>query len=173
MKEKMKSKILALVGVVALVSLLLPTVVFSAEDTVTCTVSAFLVSVTVTDGSVAYGALEVGTSNNTIALGQTQTVTNTGTVDEDFSISSSNAIGASQNWTLGASAGANVFTHSASIDSGSTWPITMTVAGAYYTLKNGVTNGGNQTFDLQIGMPTSTTDYLEHTITVTVLAEAA
>lgn len=166
----MKKRILALVGVVALVGLLLPAVVLSAEDTVTCTVSAFLVSVTVTDGDVAYGALEVGTTKSTLAaeLDDIQTATNDGTVVEDFNIKSSNAIGASQNWTLvTGTPGLNEFKHEFSTNS--SFPGTA-LTNSYTSLATNVGTSGSQTFDLQITMPSSTTDYLEHTITVTVQA---
>jgi hypothetical protein len=165
----MKKRILALVAVLALVGALVPAIVFAAEGTVTCTVSAFLVSVTVTDGNVAYGALEVGASKSTKDLSDTQTATNSGTVAENFTIKSSDATRASgTNWTLvTGTPGTNEFKHEFSIDSGSTWtPMTT----SYASLKTNVLSGSNQTFDLRITMPGSTTDYQQHTITVTVMA---
>jgi hypothetical protein len=169
MKEKMNKRILALVGVVALLSLLLPAAIFAAEDTVTCTVSAFLVSVTVTDGDVAYGALEVGTSESTLDLTDTQTATNDGTVAEDFSIKSSDATrGGGTTWDLvTGTPGNNEFKHEFST-TGSFPGTSMTTS--YTSLATNVATSGSQTFDLQITMPGSTDDYLEHTITVTVLA---
>jgi len=169
MKEKMKKRILALVGVAALVGLLLPTVVFSAEDTVTCTVSAYLVSVTVTDGDVIYGALEVGTSKSTLDLTDTQTATNDGTVTEDFDIKSTDATrGGGTTWTLvTGTPGNNEFKHEFSTDSGSSWTAMTT---SYASLATSVGTSSSEEFDLQITMPGSTDDYAEHSITVTVLA---
>ncbi|MCK4388142.1 MAG: hypothetical protein KAW00_05155 [Dehalococcoidia bacterium] len=143
---------------------------FYAKVTYTPTI----ISITVTDGTVAYGTVAVGATEDTTASGvnDTQTATNNGNVAEKFQIKSSNAIGATD-WTLGSSQGDNTFTHKASIDGGNNWSIAMEVAGTYYELVASVPVDGSQTFDLQIGMPTSITDYGEHTITVTVLATAA
>lgn len=133
-----------------------------------------IISITVTDGTVAYGTVAVGATEDTTASGlnDTQTATNNGNVAEKFQIKSSHAIGA-MDWTLGSSQGDNTFTHKASIDGGNNWSIAMEVAGTYYELVASVPAEGYQDFDLQIGMPTTITDYGEHTITVTVLATAA
>jgi hypothetical protein len=171
MKEKMKKRILALIVVLALVGALVPAILFAAEDTVTCTVSAYLVSVTVSDGDVAYGALEVGTSKSTLVAGlnDQQTATNDGTVTEDFSIKSSDATrGGGTNWTLvTGTPGFNEFKHEFSTDS--SFPGTA-LTNSYTSLATSVATSGSEDFDLQITMPGSTDDYLEHTITVTVLA---
>jgi hypothetical protein len=170
MKEKMKKRILALVAVLALGGALMPGIVFAAQTgTVTCTVSAVLVSVTVAPGSVAYGTLALGANITTIALNDTQTATNTGTVAEDFNIESSNATrGGGTDWTLMTGApGSNQFKHEFSINAGSNW---TAMTNSYASLKTNVASNSSQTFDLRITMPGSTTDYLEHTITVTVQA---
>ena len=167
----MNKRILALVGVAVLVGLLLPTVVFSAEDTVTCTVSAYLVSVTVTDGGVIYGALEVGTSKSTLVaeLNDQQTATNDGTVTEDFDIKSTDATrGGGTTWTLvTGTPGYNEFKHEFSTNDGSSWTAMTT---SYTSLATSVATSGSQTFDLQITMPGSTDDYAEHSVTVYILA---
>lgn len=126
-----------------------------------------------TDGSVAYGVVEVGTTEDTVALGDTQTVQNTSKPDQtvDFNIKSGNATDGTD-WTLAATTGADAFTHTASIDGGTNWDIAMILADNYVTLATGVMAAGTVDFDLQIGMPTSITDYVEKTITVTILATA-
>ena len=170
----MKKRILALVAVLAVVGLVVPAAVFGAdEDTVSCTVSAVLVSVTVTDGNVAYGTLELGATKSTLVgeLNDIQTATNDGTVAEDFNIRSSDAIkswGGGTDWTLvtGAPTG-NEFKHEFSMTT--SFPGTAMTT-SYVPLKTNVATSGSQTFDLRITMPGSTDDYLEHTITVTVQA---
>jgi hypothetical protein len=187
MEAKMKKRVLALLGVVALVGLLLPAVVFSAEGTVTCTVSAVLVSLTVSPGSVDYGALPLQATRNTALLNQwsnplgmeipqTQTITNTGTVQEDFRIKTSNAVGAA-NWTLHPTTlGADTFMHAWKWDN---TPYTgldvitftqWTAANTYVVSGFDVPPGEQRYLELQIGMPTSVTDYGAHNITVTVEA---
>lgn len=165
----MKRRILALLVALALVALVVPAAVFAADTgMVSCTVSAVLVSVNVTDGSVAYGTLALNATKSTINLSDTQTATNSGTVAENFTIKSSNAtrIGGT-NWTLASTIGSNQYKHEFSTNS--SFPGTAMTT-SYQTLKTNVAASGNQTFDLQITMPISTTDYLEHTITVTVMA---
>ena len=169
----MKKRILILGTVLALLmAMLIPGTALAADDTVTCTVSGKLISVEITDGAVAYGVVELGSTQDTTATGvdDTQTATNNGSVAEDFSIMSTNAVGTTD-WTLAGTAGSEQYTHSFSINEGSEWTAT---SGSYVSLATDVAAGtGSQDFDLQIGMPTATVDYGEHTITVTVMAEEA
>jgi hypothetical protein len=187
----MKKRILALVGVVALVGLVLPTAAF-ADNTaqVSCTVTAVLVSVSVEDGDVAYGTLALGATKNTakydatnnpdgMGTPQTQYIENTGTVNENFKIKTSNAAGAT-NWTLGETAGSDTFTHAYNMQGTAPYngsgAITFTKWAAVDTyVAAGTTTAptGHNYLELEIGMPDPVTDYGSHTITVTVLAEAA
>jgi hypothetical protein len=170
----MRKRIVAIIAVVALMGLLLPASVFAADTgAVTCTVSAVMVSVSVSPGSVAYGTLNVGTTENTLVgeLNDTQTATNDGSGTENFNIKSSDASGTTA-WTLvdTGAPGANEFKHEFSTDSGTNWTA-MPADHTYTSLATGITaTTGTQTFDLQITMPASTTDYGAHTITVTVQA---
>jgi C1A family cysteine protease len=130
-----------------------------------------LVSVTVTPSTIAYGTVALGASKNTTP-GQQLSVTNNGGVTADFSIKSSDAtrIGGT-NWTLVmGTPGLNEFKHEFSTNSGSNWTALMT---GYQSLATGIAPNATQAFDLQITMPTSTTDYAEHTIIITILAVAA
>jgi len=167
----MKRRILALVVALALVALVVPAAVFAVDTgTVSCTVSAVLVLVTVSDGSVDYGTVNVGATQNTTSSGvsDTQTATNDGSAIENFNIKSSDAAGA-VNWTLAGTQDADEFTHKFSKDSGSSWTA-MPADHSYTSLAIGIAKDSTQTFDLQIGMPTSATDYGTHNITVTVQA---
>jgi len=167
----MNKKIISIAMVIAMLAVaILPVTAMAApEGTVSCTVTAQLISVSVTDGNVSFGVVATSGTKNTIGT-ETQTATNNGTVAEKFRIKSSNATGGT-GWTLGASAGANVFTLAASID-GTSFPLAMTAADTYVDLVASVAAAASQTFDLQIGMPTSS-DATQKTITVTILAEAA
>jgi len=134
-------------------------------------VSAEVVSVVVTPASIAYGTLALGASKNTTP-GQQLTVTNNGGVTADFLIKSSNAtrIGGTT-WTLVmGTPGLNEFKHEFSTNGGSNWTALTT---GYQSLATGVAPNATQAFDLQLTMPGSTTDYLEHTIVITILAVAA
>lgn len=190
MKKNRKILGVALVLSLALTALV-PAAAFAAtEGTVGCTVSGKLIALTVTDGSIAFGTLDLGTTKNSalydasnnadgLTPAQTQTITNTGTVAEDFNMKTSNAIG-STNWTLHATTpGSELFTYaylvsdtaydgSVAIGAFTKWA----TADSYVADAGGddVAASGVKYLELEIGMPTSTADYGEHTITVTVQA---
>lgn len=159
--------ILGLVGTVVGVA-----VGAQSTDDVTATVTAKLISVSVSSGTVAYGILDLNTTTTTVALGQTQTATNDSNVAVDLGIRSSDATSSSTNWNLAAAAGDNAFTHEFSTD-GSSYAAFDVNNSTYSTLVSGVAASGSQTFDLRIGTPTTSSDSLEHTITVTVQATEA
>jgi len=185
----MKRRILALLSVLALVALVVPAAVFAANTgTVSCTVSAQgLVSVTVTPGSVAYGTVALNTYKNTaqydatnnpsgMATPQTQTITNTGNVNEDFDIKTSNAVGAT-NWSLTPSTPTHdEFSHfyfvSTTAYNGTGTPmfIAFTWPDTNVEVATNVVPEGVRYLELLITMPGSTADTGNHTITVTVLA---
>lgn len=187
----MKGRILALVIGVALLALAVPAAVFSVESTVSCTVSAYLVSLSVDDGSVDYGVVALYQNRNTALYDipenmdgmdppQTQTITNTGTVLEDIRVKTSNAVGTA-NWTLGWTTGEDIFQHEYHLDTSQYtggeavgW-LPFLAADSYELSWAGidVPPGGVRYLDLRIGMPASVTDYGIHNITVTVEALAA
>lgn len=165
--------------VLAMLGLMTSPLLVQAADTgtVTCTVSGQLVSVSVSDGSVSYGTLALSGTKNTalyndltnqsgMQTADTQTASNNGSVAEDFNIKSSDAVG-TQSWTLG-SPDVNSFRHEF-LPNGGSWTTLTTV---YQTLASNVAVSGTKTFDLRITMPSSTSDYSSHTITVTVQAVA-
>ncbi len=187
----MKKRVLALVGVAALVGLLLPAVVFSAEDTVICTVSAYLVAVVVTPGTVDYGALQLEQTKNTAKYDatnnpdgmntpQTQYIENTGTVDENFQIKTSDALGIGL-WRLDpVFPFEDEFTHAYNMQGTAPYNGSGTISFAKWEVANTYVAAGTTTaptghnyLELEIGMPTWVSDYQSHTITVTVMAEAA
>ena len=128
----MQKRVLAIAMALAMIAAMaLPMGVSAAETgTVTCTVTGALVSVIVTDGSVAYGTLALNYEKDTTTSGvnDNQTATNNGTVDETFMIKSSDADGATP-WTLETSQSANQFTHKFSTTGGAPWTAMDTVGG--------------------------------------------
>lgn len=145
------------------------------EGTVTATVTAQEVSVSVSDGTVEYGTLAVSTTENTAASGSlndTQTATNDGNVTADLEIKGQDATGGT-GWTLAGTIGADQYIHDFCItdcDGTPTWtPLTTT----YQTLASSVAAAGTQDFDLRLSMPSSTTDYVQKSVDVTVQISAA
>lgn len=152
-------------------------IVGQAADTaaVTATVTARNVSLTVSDGTVAYGnvALSGTASTSSDGIDDSQTATNNGNVSETFNIIGIDTVGGTP-WTLESAAGSNQYTHSfcntLACDSSPTWT-EITQAG-YTTLSSSTvaTSTGTQIFDLKIGLPTASTDYTEKNVDVTVQA---
>jgi len=163
----MKS-LIAVLCVFGVVALMTGISVLAAETTsVTATVTVQNISVSVSDGTVAYGTLAVGTSKSTCDLSDTQTLTNDGNVTEDFNIKGQN----SASWTLAETAGSEEYVHEFSTDTCpvSTWtPLTTD----YQTAATGITAGGTSPLNLQITTPTATNDYTEQSVDVTILAVA-
>lgn len=147
-----------------------------AADTadVTATVTARSVSVTVTDASVAYGNVNLSGYGSTTSDGvnDTQIADNNGNYNETFNIIGTD----SASWTLENAIGANQYTHAFCntnlCDSAPTW--TLMQQAAYTTLSSTtVPTGGDQNFDLQIHLPSSSGSYTEQNVNVTVQAVSA
>lgn len=142
----------------------------AVENAINCTVTAESISLSVSPGAVSYGVVALSGDKNTTEIGgNTQVVNNDGTVAENFQIKSGNALGTAE-WVLNAAKGSNQFLHKAAKDSSNTFDILMNVADTLYTLKDNVANDTSFNVDLWIGMPTGTSDPLEHTISVTIVA---
>jgi hypothetical protein len=151
-----------------------------ADSIVAATVMPQNISVSVADGAVAYGIIPLSSSQNTTSGGidDSQTATNDGNVTEDFNITSTNAtIGTA--WTLAGTIGTNQYKHSFCTtgtgtpdpcDTAPSWTA-ITTAGSYHTLSTSVApSGGTTKFDLKLETPSSVTDYVQKSITVTVQA---
>jgi len=124
-------------------------------------------SVTVSDGVITYGILDVGTSTSTLASGlnDTQIVTNNGGATENLNIKGST----STCWTLATSIGYNQYVHEFSTSSGSTWaPLTT----SYQLLATSVPANATSTLDLRITAPNDTNCFDAQSVNVTVQAVA-
>jgi hypothetical protein len=140
----------------------------ATEATITATVTVQNISLSVSDGSIAYGVLPTGYSKSTCDLSDTQTVTNNGNVAEDFSIKGQN----SQNWTLGSTPGSEVYVHKFATSSCPvTWGGTALTT-SYQTMATNVAQNATTTLNLQITTPTATNYYTEQDVSVTVMAAA-
>lgn len=149
----------------------------ASTGTVAATVTPQNISVSVSDGSVAYGTLDLNATKDTTSSGvdDTQVATNDGNVAEDFNIRSTDALGGTT-WTLAGAAGADQYTHAVCTsgsgtpdpcDTSATWTNMTT---NYTSLATNISSSGTNKFDLKLGTPTSSSDYVQKTITVTVQA---
>ena len=153
-----------LVGLFGLASFL--EVKAATTASVAATVTVQNISVSVASGTVAYGTLAVNTSAGTNPA-NTQTATNNGNITETFNIKGQD----STNWTLGGTAGANIYVHKFCTATCGTPPTNYTALTTnYQTLGTGVTVSGTKTFDLYITTPTSSTNFTQQSVDVTVQA---
>ncbi len=139
--------------------------------TVAATVTAQNISVTVSDGSIAYGIMAVSTSRSTITgdVNDMQTATNNGNVAEDFNIRGQNSTA----WTLASSIGADQYVHRFCVATCNTPPTNYTaLTTSYQTLANSVATSGTQTFHLQLLTPSSSSSYTSQSVDVIVQAVA-
>jgi len=127
-----------------------------------------IISVSVNDGVVAYGMVGTGATNSTLSLGDTQTAQNDGNVTENFQIKTSIATNGTS-WGIGQTAGQNVYVHEFSVNSGGNWT-KFSAVDTYQNLVSNVGVGESRPFDLQLTVPTTTGDYLQKTIYITILA---
>ncbi len=171
-------------GLVFLILLLVPFLhitkaLAATTGTVAATVTPQLISVAVTDGAVAYGILDLSASQDTTSggLDDTQTATNDGNISQDFNIKSTDAVGGT-NWTLAGTIGADQYKHSFCTTGGGapdpcdTTPSYTAMTTSYASLGTSISAAGTKKFDLKLDTPSSTTDFVEKSITVTVQAVA-
>jgi hypothetical protein len=143
------------------------------NDSVTATVTAQNISVTVTDGSVSYGTVSTSSHADTTSAGvnDSQTATNNGNVTEDFSIQGVDSAA----WELAAAAGSETYAHgvcTSDCDGSPTW--TQFNEDSYTSFAADVAaSGGTQVFDLRLSTPASTATYTPQTVDVTILATAS
>lgn len=147
----------------------------SNYSVVSSTCNSFTTSVAVsvvltTSGTVSYGTIAANSSKSTAEISQTQTVQNDSGGTENLNIKTSNALGGTL-WTLGSSTGNNIFVFEfkASGDPGYTQ---FTNPDSYQAFASGVTASSTRDLDLRITTPTSSSDYQQKSITVTVQAVA-
>jgi len=139
--------------------------------TVTATVTVENVAVTVSDGTVTYGTLSTSATSDTTSggLDDSQTATNTGNVASDISIRGQD----SANWTLAGSVGSDQYEHdfcTSDCDSSPSWTALTT---SYQTLASSVASSGTQDFDLKISTPSSSSNYSQQSVDVTVQISAS
>lgn len=143
--------------------------------TVTATVTAQNVSVTITTGgSVAFSTINTDSTEDTTSSGvnDTETAENNGNITENFNIKAENSTSTGAGWTMGAAADSEIYTIkfcTSDCDGTPTWNA-IGIDPSYETLAASIAKDGTQDFDLQVSTPTSTTDYNEQTITVTIQA---
>jgi len=164
----MKS-LIAILGILGMIGLVVGPLAQAANTaTVTATVTVQNISLTVSDGAIAYGTLAQNSTKSTCDLSDTQTVTNNGNVAETFNIMGSN----SANWTLGATPGSDIYVHKFATSSCPvTWGGTALTT-SYQTMATNIAANATTTLNLQINTPNPSTVFTQQSVDVTVQAVA-
>lgn len=174
----MKS-LIASIAIVTLVGMAVGVAVRAADtQSVTATVTVQNISVTVSDGTVAYGTLAVDTSKDTTSggLDDTQVATNNGNVSSTLNIKGQNSTPGT--WVLSGAAGNEAYVHQfcktggGAPDPCDSAPVYVALTTFYQTLATPVAPLGTQRFDLKITTPTATASFVEQSVNVTVQAVA-
>lgn len=138
---------------------------------VTTAASSPVYSVSITSsGVITYGYVALSTATSTVNNGYTQTAQNDGNTTEQLNVKSSDATGGTS-WTLASAIGTNQFKHEFSTTTGSTWT-TMSTTDTYVTAAPSVAQSGTANFDFRLTTPSSSSDYVQKSITITVQAVA-
>jgi hypothetical protein len=169
----MKSFI-ATIAILGLVGLMVgASLSFAAESSITATVKVQQVALSITDGEIDYGTLDLSGTKDTTASGvdDTQTVQNTGNVNEDFDVKGTNVSGTCT-WTLDSTQGTDHYFHkicTSNCDSSPTWTALTTTYTEYAT---NIAPLGTADFDFQVGVPSSTSCSSQVNVNIWVQASA-
>ncbi len=166
-KSKRYSFVASSIGLVLSLTLVFWGYHASAQDTdtVAATVTATNLAVSVNDGSVAFGSVALNTATTTVGTAQTQTVSNDGS-NATLNVKSSNATNGTT-WTLGTSAGSDIFKLEISTTTGSTYS-TFQATDVYLTASSTFESLTDQGVDFRFTTPTVSTDFVQKSLTITV-----
>lgn len=152
-----------------------PFVYAATEVSVTATVTAQNVSLSVADGNVSYGTLALSATRSTIASeeNEMQTVTNDGNVAEDIDIKGQDSAA----WTLAGTQGANQYFHKfcndTDLDCATPGTNYTALTTSYAAMDTSIAASGTVDFQLQIGIPSSSASYTQQSVDVSVQASAS
>lgn len=137
---------------------------------------AAVVSVSVSDGNIAYGIMPANTSKSTLPgeLNDMQVATNDGNVAENFNIKGQDASGGGCTWTLGSTSGNDQYAHQFCNDTDydcGTPPTNYTaLTTSYQALDTGIAVSGTVDFQLRLTTPTQSSCFGQQSVDVTIQA---
>lgn len=165
MKRFTSSLVLSLVILFSF-SLVAPVVKAATTGEVSATVTVSNLAISVTDGTVAYLIISANSTEDTTTGGvdNSQTATNDGNIPATFNITGTD----SDDWTLAGTAGSETFTHKWCTSDCDGTPSWTAITTGYTELATPISASSDQVFDLQMGTPTTTTNFGQQTATVTI-----
>ena len=132
-----------------------------------------IVSISISDGGINYGIIPAGSSQTTISLSDSQVITNTGNVSEDFDIKglATTTGGTCTHWTIleSGTPGANQYAHEWSINNGTNW---NRFTDTYEEFVSNKAVSGTTTLDLRITIPSVSDCLTAQNVDVTIQASA-
>lgn len=137
----------------------------ATTDTVTATVTATNLAISVNDNTIAFGSVALNTATTTAGNSDTITATNDGS-DATLNVKSGNATGGTT-WTLGTSPGSDTFKLEVSTTTGSTY-MTFQATDTYLTASSTFDSLTTGDLDFRFTTPTGSTDFVEKSLTITV-----
>jgi len=170
MQKIITKKFVIPISVLGLVGMLVAYQVIFAADTATvaATVTVQNISLSVADGTVAYGALASNTTKSTCTteLNDLQIITNDGNVAETFNIEGQDSI----DWTLAATVGSDQYVEKFATSTCSTFSGGTALTTSYVTAATNVAASATSTLNLQINTPNPSTVYTQQSVDVTITA---
>lgn len=137
----------------------------ASTATVSATVTATNLAVSVSDGSIAFGSVALNTATTTAGNSDTQTVTNDGS-NAVLNVKSGNATGGTT-WTLGTSPGSDTFKLEVSTTTGSSY-MTFQATDTYLTASSTFSSLSSGNLDFRFTTPTASSDFVQKSLTITV-----
>ena len=145
------------------------------NDSVTATVTAQNISISLSQSSFAYGTIANNTASSTLSLfgGSGIVATNDGNVNEDFDINGANTT----DWTLAGTTGSDQYIHQFCNDTDNDCASPPTNYTALTTspaaLDTGIASSGTCAFQLRLTTPNPSTVYTQQSASVTITASAS
>ena len=169
MKNKNKSLVVHLVASILSVILICLPVLAVDTNSIGATVTAQNISVViVSDGSVPYGNVALSGQKSSGDVSDNQSAVNNGNITEKFNIKTSNATSSGGTWTIGSATGSqDIYMHQFAT---TTLFRTWAAADTYTAATGSIPVNATTTINLQIGIPSSVSEYSAKTISVTVQA---
>ena len=172
MQKIITKKFVIPISVLGLVGMLVAYQVIFAADTATvaATVTVQNISLSVADGTVAYGVLasNITKSTCTTELNDLQIITNDGNVAETFNIEGQN----SANWTLAATAGSDQYVEKFATSTCSTFSGGTALTTSYATAATNIAVSATSSLNLQINTPNPSTIFTQQSVDVLLQAVA-
>ena len=161
--------LIASIAIVFLTAMLIGTAVSGVETSVTATVTAEVVALSITaNGSFDYGSVVTTADTTSNGVNKSPTIRNDGSVNEDFQLKGTD----SASWTLASSAGSATYAHKechATCDTSPSWAA-LNHTSYSASIFTSVAPTGTGAFDLQVTVPTSTAGVSQQNVNVDVQA---